>query len=346
MPLLAVGKALPVLLPRRVVFAFAALLSLTALGTVGYRTLEGWSWIDALYMTVITLSTVGFSEVHPLSFAGRIFTLVLIVVGVGLALYLLSVLAEAVLEGRLRELFKRSAMQKRVETLEKHVIVCGFGRFGSNVVEELLRTRTSLVVIESDAAKEPELRDGGVPYLLGSAASDETLEVAGIQRAHSVVIATSSEAENVFITLAARELNRVVPIIARGESEAAIRRLRRAGATQVTSPFRVGGQRAAASVLRPSVVDFLEIAAPTSDPAVDLEEIRIGRGSPLHGRPLASLENATPRLRIVAVKRGAEAIQLMPDTAMELRAGDHLVVIGERERLAQLARLAQASGVS
>ncbi len=242
---------------RRILLALGGLLLITGLGIFGYVTIEGWSWIDALYMTVITLSTVGYKEVAPLSPEGRMFTVALILLGVGTALYLLSVLAE------------------------------------------------------------------------------------DIGRAQAVVIATPSESDNVFITLSARELNPEVRIHARAESETAIRRLERAGANQVTSPFQMGGIRTAASILRPSVVEFLEISSPRHGQEIDLEEIRVDPASPLSGRDRRDLEAEIARLRVVAIKRREGPIQMVPPEGAKIEAGDHLVVIGERESLGRLAQLAQ-----
>jgi voltage-gated potassium channel len=327
---------------RRLAIAVLSLAAVTAIGTLGFVWIEGWPWFDALYMTVTTITTVGYREVGPLSTAGRAFVIALIGLGVGTTLYLLTALAAMVLEGQLRAAFQRNAMQRRIDALGSHVLVCGYGRYGRVVVEELLHARADLVVVEVDPALDSELAQSGVPYLIGSAVHDEVLERAGIRRARALVIATSSDSDNVFITLSARELAPEILIHARGESEEALRRLRRAGANFVTSPYRMGGLRTAASILRPSVVDFLELAEPRRGEAIDLEEIRVAPGSPLCGRDVASLEAATPRLLVVALKRGEEAIRIAPDKATCLADGDHVVVIGERSHLDQLARRAEA----
>jgi voltage-gated potassium channel len=329
---------------RRLVIALCGLAVVTALGTFGFVWIEGWPWFDALYMTVTTITTVGYREVGPLSGAGRAFVIALIAMGVGTTLYLLTALAALVLEGQLRTAWRRNAMQRRIDSLGSHVIVCGYGRYGRVVVEELVHANAPLVVVELDPALDSELAQAGVPYLIGSAVHDEVLERAGIRRARALVIATPSDSDNVFVTLSARELAPEILIHARGESEAALRRLLRAGANRVTSPYRMGGLRTAASILRPSVVDFLELSQPRRGEAIDLEEIRVAPGSPLCGRDVASLEAATPRLLVVALKRGEEPIRMAPDKATLLSDGDHLVVIGERPHLDQLARRAEGRG--
>jgi voltage-gated potassium channel len=329
---------------RRLGLGGVGLLGLTGLGTLGYRALEGWPWLDALYMTVITLSTVGFREVGPLSDAGRLFTIALIGVGVGGALYVVTALAEFLIAGSLRQLVQRSAMQRRIEELADHVIVCGYGRYGRVVVEELVHAGAPVAAIELDPAREAQLLSAGIPYLIGSAASEEVLLRAGLARARAVVVTTASDADNVFITLCARELAPQVRIHARGESEASVRRLRQAGADVVTSPYRMGGLRSAASILRPSVVDFIEISAPGRGEEVDLEEIRVGEGSALVGRDLGSLESEAPRLLVVAHRRGGAKLGLAPAKTLAVEPGDHLVVVGERAAVDRLAERARSRG--
>src|SRR5262249_21489604 len=297
----------------------------------------------ALYLTTVTISTVGYGDVVPATTSGKLFTVFLILTGVGAALYLLSQLAELVIEGQLRELFGRNVMEREIARLEKHVIVCGFGRFGRAVVEELQRGRSPLVIIDSDADKKDDLASLGVPYVVGSALSDETLDHAGVERAAAIVVATPSDSDNVFITLSARERNPRIRIHARAESEAGARRLRLAGATQVISAYQSGGARIAASILRPAVVDFLEISTlGRGEEGVALEEIRVATACAMIGRTIAALEQLSPRLRIVALKRDGEPTRITPNSSTPVSEGDYLVVIGERSSLEQLAQLAQA----
>jgi voltage-gated potassium channel len=327
---------------RRLVVALGVLAGTTLAGALGYVLVEGWSFADALFMTVTTLATVGYGEVRPLSPAGRWYTMALIVAGVGTTLYVLATMAELLLEGSLREVFQRRAMQRRIDAFHGHIVVCGYGRFGRVVVEELSRAGESVVVVEKDPARFAELERAGVPGLLGSAATDEVLERAGIRRARAIVVATSSDADNMFVTLTARELNPALEIHARGEGETALRRLRRAGADHVTAVYLTAGQRAAASILQPTVVDVLELARPRQGAPVDLEEIRVAAGSPLVGRGLAAVEAEVAAVRVVALKRAGESVRVVPEPATSVGADDHLVVIGEREALQRLAALASA----
>jgi voltage-gated potassium channel len=323
------------------VVAIAGLATLSVLGTLGYVLIERASVLDALFMTITTISTVGYGEVVPLSPAGRVFTIVLIIVGVGNALYLFTAAAELLVEGRLRDFLGRRVMERKMEQLNGHVIICGYGRFGRVVASELARAEVRLVVIDSDPAKQVEIDQAGLPSVIGSALSDAVLERAGIRRARAIVVGTGSDSDNVFITLSARETNPSIGIHARGESDGGMRRLRLAGANQVISAYHMGGLRMAASILRPSVVDFLEISAPGRGDPIDLEEIGVGRGCAIEGRKVSAIEAEVPRLRVVALKRGEEPIRLIPDPTLRVEVGDYLVVIGDRAGLARLAQLAQ-----
>lgn len=327
---------------RRFLLAVGGIAALTVLGALGFMLIQGMSVIDALYMAVITISTVGFGEVKPLSPAGRLFTIGLIVSGVGTAFYLLATVAELVIEGRLREFLEKTAMDRKIHQLEGHVIICGFGRFGRVVAEELLRNAVPVVVIDLDPAKEAELTRLGMFYVIGSAIEDEVLERAAIRTARAIVVATASDADNVYITLSAREKNPGIKVHARGESESGLRRLRLAGADHVISAYQRGGMRIAASILRPAVVDFLELSMPGRGDVVDLEEIKVVPESPLVGRAIGAIEQETMRLRIVALKRGSNPIAIIPDSATRIEPGDYLVAIGER---GSLKRLAEKVGV-
>jgi voltage-gated potassium channel len=231
-------------------------------------------------------------------------------------------------------------MDKQIAALADHVIVCGFGRMGHVVAEELARNGLALVIVENDPAREPALLETTYPYVIGSAASDDVLLRAGIRRARAIVVGTASDSDNVFITLSARELNPSVRIHARGESDTALRRLEQAGAHQAVSAYHMGGTRMANAILRPAVVDFLEISRPRYGEEVDLEEVRIAPGCALAGQSVRALEQRAPRLRIVGLKRGEARIELVPDENTQVFSGDLLVAIGDRASLAKIALLA------
>ena len=277
---------------RRLAIAFSLVALMTVIGAAGYILIEHMSVLDAFYMSVITISTVGFQEVKPLSPAGRLFTIGLIVTGVGSAVYLFTVIGELVVEGRLREFLGKSAMNRKIHNLREHVIVCGFGRFGRAVVEELTRNAVPMVVIESNHASEGDLETAGVMHVIGSALEDTVLEDAVISSARAIIVATGSDADNVYITLSAREKNPKILIYARGDTDAGLRRLKLAGADQVVAAYQWAGLRIAASILRPSVVDFLQLAVPGRESEVDLEEIKVARESPAAGKTIAAVERA------------------------------------------------------
>ena len=321
---------------RRFLVAIAGIVVLTAGGTIGYMAIEHMSALDALYMTVITISTVGYQEVKPLDTDGRVFTMGLIVVGVGTAFYVFAAVTQFVIEGQFREMVGRVSMKRKIEQLEGHVVICGFGRMGRVVAEEVARSGGAAVVVERDPAREAELAARNLLYVIGSALEDRVLEDAGLRRARAVVAVTASDADNVYITLSARTMNPKILIHARGESESGLQRLRMAGADQAISAYQWGGLRLAASIMRPSVVDFLELSFPGRGAEIDLEEIRVAEGSALIGQAIAGVEQSSTRLRIVALKRGNAPSRLIPDPATRIEAGDFLVAIGDRDTLRRL----------
>lgn len=322
---------------RRFVLALALVAALTLSGAVGYTLIEHMSVLDAFYMSVITISTVGFSEVKPLSPTGRLFTIGLIITGVGSAIYLFTVIGELVVEGSLREFLGKNAMNRKIHNLQGHVIICGFGRFGRAVAEELIRDGVPFVAIESDPLRQADLDAMGALHIIGSALEDSVLTDAGVGSARAIVVATGSDPDNVYITLSVREKNPSILIYSRGDSDAGLRRLKLAGADQVVSAYQWAGMRIAASILRPSVVDFLQLSLPGRESEVDLEEINISRDSQAVGKTIATMEQENPRLRIVALKRDNQRLEMVPPAETRIEVGDLLVVIGESDSLKRMA---------
>jgi voltage-gated potassium channel len=323
---------------QRIALAIAGITILTALGTLGYVVIEGMSFLDALYMTVITVSTVGYGEVKQLDESGRIFTIALIILGVGTAFYLFATMTEIIIEGQLRDYLGAKGMLRKIHNLKNHVIICGFGRFGRAVAEELLRNRVSMVVIDSNPDSAEDLIRVDIPHLIGDAMHDDILEDAGIRSARALVAATASDADNVYITLAAREKNRSISIHARGEGDVGLRRLKLAGADQVISAYQYGGYRVASTIVRPSVVDFIELFTSGRGEEVDLEEIRIPAGSRMVGKTVVEIEGSVGKLRIVALKRDDDPIRIIPGPGTEVQAGDLVVAIGDRAGLESLVK--------
>jgi voltage-gated potassium channel len=314
---------------------------LLVLGTEGYHAIEGWSYADALYMTVITLTTVGFAEVHELSPAGRIFTMFLCLGGIFTLLYAATEMIRTVVSGELQEILGRRKMERSLAALRDHLIVCGFGRMGRLVCQEFSREQLPYVVID----KQAELLEGfALPHgiaLHGDATSDEVLKHAGIERARAVVTVLASDADNLYITLSARLLNERLFIVARAEEAGCDEKLRRAGANRVVSPYQIGGARVAQAVLRPTVVDFIELATKTEHFDLQIEETQISPRSPLAGTMLQD-----SRLRqdfgviVVAIKKASGKMVFNPSPDMVLEAGDILIAIGDREHLDRLEALA------
>jgi voltage-gated potassium channel len=323
---------------QRMAIAIAGITMLTGLGTLGYMFIERMSFLDAIYMTVITISTVGYGEVKPLDAQGRVLTMGLIITGVGTAFYLFATMTEVVIEGQLRDYLGATAMLRKIHHLKDHVIVCGYGRFGRAVVEELRRHRVPMVIIETNPQSADELTRLEIPHLIGDAMHDEVLDDAGIDSARAIVAATASDADNVYITLAAREKNRSISIHARGEGDVGLRRLKLAGADQVISANQYGGYRVASTIISPSVVDFIELFTTGRGEEVDLEEIRIAENHQMVGRSVVEIEAAIGKLRIVAFKRNDDPVTIIPGPDLRILAGDLLVAIGDRASLEALAK--------
>jgi voltage-gated potassium channel len=327
---------------RNAAAAALGLLALTLAGTLGYMAIEGMRFLDALYMTVITLTTVGYREVEPLSDAGLVFTMGLLAFGVGTVFYTVVQFGAFLMEGRLVELWSRRSTMRAIESLRDHVVICGFGRLGRAVAEQLDASGAHFVVIDPDEAARAECEARGWLAVAGSALDDETLALAGIERARALVAAIGSDADNVFIALSAREHNPALRIHARAETTEGVRRLRQAGASQVISPHQLGGVRIANAIVRPGVVEFLELSDVGTAREIDLEEVRLGERSAACGVRLRELAERGVRVSVVAIKRGDEALRLQPGPDDELCAGDRVVALGDRENLAKLAALADA----
>jgi len=328
---------------RHLLVALGALAAVTTVGTLGYMLIAAMSPLDALYMTVITLSTVGYHEVVELTTAGRFFTMGLILVGLGTLLYTVAAIAEFFIEGRLDYLLGRRTMKRTIESLRDHVVVCGFGRIGQVVAGELKRSGVPFVIVESDPQLQGELDENGYLYVLGSALEDAVLKEAGTERARAIVAATANDSDNVFVTLSARELQPKIIVHARGETKEGTRRLHLVGAHQVISPQQLGGRRIANAILRPAVVDFIDLSLPGSGADVNLEEIMLAPGCPASGMALRDLQTKGVRVAVVAIKRGSDPTRLTPGAEDELAAGDQVVVIGDQENLRRFAALAEGA---
>lgn len=327
---------------RKLILSILALFSVALFGVGGYILLEDWSFLDALYMTVTTVSTVGFREVRPLSNLGRYFTIVLIVVGVGTMFYTFSSFMSFMVEGEMMKILGRRKVETRIKKLKDHYIVCGFGRIGSLICKELAKKPVPFLVVENKPDLRERLNQEGYLYIIGDATLDETLLEAGILKARGIVSVLPSDADNVFITLTARGLRPDLFIVARaGEEEKSEQKLLRAGADKVVSPYVIGGTRMAHAILKPAVVDFIEIATAGGNVELAMEEIIVGKNSVLEGKTIAvSGVRQSLGIIIVAVKRASGRMEFNPSPELLMEAEDKLIVLGDTNQLRRLEVLA------
>ena len=324
----------------KIVFCLLLLILILACGTSGYMLIEGAPFLDSLYMTVITLATVGYSEVVHLSPAGKYFTIGLILIGISFALYLIGEVTEAMMEAGLKQIAGRNNMEKKVATLKDHYIVCGFGRIGKVICKNLKESGLPFVVVESNAEEIKTVDALGYLALLGSASSDEMLLKAGIEKAKGLIAVVSSDAENVYIILSARGLNAELQIIARSSgADGSETKLLRAGADKVISPYYIGACRMAQLVVRPTVVDFLDLAVHGGELGLRLEELRVSESSKFAGKSLieANLRKLYD-LIVVAIKREQGEMLFNPNPQSAILAGDILIVLGEQSHIAELEK--------
>jgi voltage-gated potassium channel len=331
---------------QRLIVGIGALSGLLIVGTTGFVLLEELSLVDSLFMTVITISTVGFGEVRPLSPAGRLFTIGLIMGGAGIAAYSLSIAADFFFSGAWRAQWEHRRRSLMLSKLNQHVIICGYGRVGRHVAEELIAEKLPFVVIESNAEKVAHLQEAGKLALHGNAANENVLKEAGIERARGLVAAVNSDAENVFITLTARGMRDDLRIIARANYEESESKLMRAGASRVILPYRTSGRRMVTLMVRPEVADFLDEVAHASDLELLIDQVAIAPGSPIIGQSLRAIrarlqDQSGATLLACRVPNGPVTTQMKEqETAI---ADMHIIALGTREQLRALQALARPS---
>lgn len=332
---------------RRVLWALIYYNVVLGAGTVGYKFIEGWSWMDALYMSVITATSVGFQEVHPLTDPGRAFTMVFLVfsvIGLGLLWALVTAL---LIELDFGGVFRRKRMSNRIESLSGHYIICGGGRMGRVVADEMKLAQRDFVLLELDAERIEAIKASGHPDLIsieGDATKDDCLEAAGIRRAAGLAAALSVDADNLFLVLTARSMNPDLRIATRVIDEEATPKLRQAGADHTVSTNYTSAVRLTATLLRPSVASFLDATTLAGDKQLRLEELQVSAGSRLAGQTLAQARIPQETgLIVLGIKRENETELALfnpgPDTRLE--PGDTMIVLG---RMDQLAGLRQFSG--
>ena len=329
--------------PNRFILAFVIFLGLILVGTSGYHWLEGMSFIEALYMTVITISTVGFGEVRTLSSAGRIFTIILILGGGGLAGFAVTVGIDFIMSGKWRDYWEKRRHSHMLTELNNHVIVCGFGRVGSNVTDELRAEGVPFIVIDINPEEVAQAQDCGCLAVLGNAANETILHQVGISKAKSLVAAVNSDAENVFITLTARSLKPEIFIVARANYEDSEPKLLRAGANRTIMPYHISGKRIVTTLIRPGVADFLDEVVHAGGLEMFLEEVRIESNSELAGKTVAETQIRNQLGVTILACRTQEGnfdTRIGPETIFQ--PGGVLIVLGTREKLHEMMKFAQA----
>jgi voltage-gated potassium channel len=330
-------------LPWRYVLMIALPILLVIIGTIGYEMIERkYTWFDALYMTVITLTTVGYGEIpEPLSIAGRTFTMFLLLGGVFTLFYTATELVRSIISGEIHDLLGKQRMAHELAEIRDHLIIVGYGRMGRQICRDLSRQGVAFVVIDRD---EDHIRDFDTPgglVLCGDAANDETLRRAGVDRAKALITVLPSDADNLYICMSARLLNDRLFIVSRAEDEQTEPKLRRVGANRVISPYAIGGSLVALAVLRPTVTDFLDLATRAGHPDLQIEELQIRPGSTLHQTTLqASKIRQDLGLIILAIKKGSGQMLYNPPGDAVMDVGDTLIALGHRAQLDQLEQLA------
>jgi voltage-gated potassium channel len=327
--------------PLRLLFFASVPAVLIGVGTLGYRYLEGWSWFNSFYASVITLTSIGHGETAYQSTSGQLFTLVLALGGIFTVAIAATELLSTIITGELREYVGKWRMRKRIETLQRHVIVCGYGHVGQHVCAELLAAGAAVVVIDRLETALSAAGQAGAHPVLGDATADATLGRAGIGRARALVAVAGADGDNVLITMTARLLCPALPIVSRAEEEATVQKLERAGASRTVSPHAIAGGMMAQAVLRPAVLDFVEDATWKRHADLQIEEQVVGPGSPLDGRTVGSsgLRSRSGPL-LVAIKRQDGQLAFNPGDDAPVAAGDTLITLGSRAELGRAGALA------
>lgn len=331
-------------LSYRIILILLLLLFVTGLGTLGFHWTEGWSFAQSFYITVITISTLGYNEILSLTPQGKMLTVVVVVLGIATAGFAVTSLAQYFMAIELHTVLGRRRMEKEIQQLKNHYIICGAGRIGRRVAKELRMRPVPYVVIEKDEVKANRIREEGALTIWGDSTKAETLREAGIERAKGLISVITSDADNVYVTLTARGLRPELPIVVRASEEDAEEKLRRAGATQVISPYVFAGHRIAQALLRPNVFDFLDVATSTmgaDELNLQIEEIPILDHSELASRTLQD-SGIRQQLNVIvlAVKKSTNKMVFNPTSEDRMEAGDCLIAMGDPANLKKLEGMA------
>ena len=325
----------------KVAMALAAINGVLAFGTLGYKLLMPWSWFESFYFSLITITTIGYGEPLDLTDEARFFNAILIILGVGTLGYGLSVLAQSIISSEIVDSIGKRRMIKDIARLENHYIVCGAGRVGRRVASAIVSHRSKCVMIEIDELKAEQYLEEGYRMLVGDATSEEVLKLAGIEQASGLVCALGSDAENLYTTMTAREMNADLLIVTRGIEESAVQRLTKGGADRVISPVVTGAHHMAHVLLKPAVADFIELATMAEKLELEIEQIQIAAESVLAGKTLRESKiHAQLNVMIIAIKRGEEPMRFNPTADTVMQAEDALMAMGSHHDLESLNELA------
>lgn len=321
----------------QILLAFIFLLLILSFGTLGYYFIENWSVLDSLYMTVISITTTGFAEIKPLSEVGRIFTIIIIILGVTNIAYLGGKTAQLIIH---TDVFRKKKMNLKIQNLENHYIVCGYGRMGKAICEGLTAYGVPFVIVDSSEQKNEIIEEKQYLHLMGDATSDDTLIKAGIKKAKGLVAVIKTDAENVFTVLSARELNKNIYIVSRAIEEGTESKLIKAGADKVVKPYELGGNRMVQLLMRPGVIDFIDGVAKHNNIDISLEEIKLMGNSPLIGLTLmASPIRSELDIIIIAIRKKDDEFLYNPKSDTVFEEGDRLFAIGKSQNLNKLTEL-------
>jgi len=327
-------------LTRRFLAAIFSGVFLLALGTVGYVLIEGWSWLDSLWMTVVTLSTVGYSEVIPLTVKGRFFTMGLLIVGIIILGFTVGTLSQLLFEGEFRDLLGQRRMMRELKSLKGHYVVCGYGRSGRAVAMDLAASQVPVVAIEKDAGVvTAAIEDGRIAVIHGDATSDDVLETVGVRRARGLVTCLPEDFLNVFVVLSSRVMSPDLLIVAQARDTTSETKLQRAGANHIINPANIGGRRMAAAILKPGVLEFLDVVMSWSDEEWTLEELTVREGSPVAGKELMKSEIRVKSGAIILALRRKGRYLTNPDPREVLVPEDRLIALGTPGQISRLKDL-------
>ena len=301
--------------------------------------IEGWNFLDSIYMTIITLSTVGYGEVRHIGPAGRIFTILLILFGISIMAYIIGLVTETLVESQIRSIFGRKKLSKKIKSLKNHYIICGYGRIGRIICKELIRHSISLVVIEKKDLRQ-ELEQNNILHIINDATQEDTLIEAGVKRAKGLVSVLSSDPENVYVSLTARSLNPDLFILSRAEHPASEAKLLAAGASKVILPYSIGARRMAQAILRPAVSDFIESTIHDYSFELNIEEIMVGEDSHLNGLTLVdSGIRQEMDIIIIGIKQKDSEMVFNPSSKTKIQSGDIFIAMGKYNDLERLRKM-------